>query len=170
MMGELMRYLYEQLPMLIASLVGTLGFAMLFKMRGKYLIYISMFGVLSYAVYLAVLFLGYSELLAAFASAATIALLSEIFARVFKAPTVIFTTVGIVPIVPGSALYYSMRNLLLRDLDGFCLFFSGQRIPPRGEGDGRSIFQGAAEETDPDTTAQGPVVLGRKDNAAELVS
>ena len=119
MMGELMRYLYAQLPVLIASIVGTVGFGMLFKMRGKHLIYISIFGFLSYAVYLAVLFLGYSELIAAFASAATIALLSEIFARVFKAPTVIFTIVGIVSIVPGSSLYYSMRNLLLRDLDGF---------------------------------------------------
>ena len=85
--------------------------------RGK--IYISVCGFVSYGIYLSVLFLGYSEILAAFASASFVAIASEILARVLKAPTVIFTVVGIVPIVPGSALYYSMRNLLLRDIDGF---------------------------------------------------
>ena len=119
MMGELMRYLWESMPVLIAALVGTLGFAMLFKMKAKYLIYISVCGFVSYGIYLSVLFLGYSEILAAFASASLVAIASEILARVLKAPTVIFTVVGIVPIVPGSALYYSMRNLLLRDIDGF---------------------------------------------------
>ena len=119
MMGELMRYLWGAMPVLIAALVGTLGFAMLFKMKAKYLIYISVCGFVSYGIYLSVLFLGYSEILAAFASASLVAIASEILARVLKAPTVIFTVVGIVPIVPGSALYYSMRNLLLRDIDGF---------------------------------------------------
>ena len=119
MMGELMRYLWGSMPVLIAALVGTLGFAMLFKMKAKYLIYISVCGFVSYGIYLSVLFLGYSEILAAFASASFVAIASEILARVLKAPTVIFTVVGIVPIVPGSALYYSMRNLLLRDIDGF---------------------------------------------------
>ena len=119
MMGELMRYLWGAMPVLIAALVGTLGFAMLFKMKAKYLIYISVCGFVSYGIYLSVLFLGYSEILAAFASASFVAIASEILARVLKAPTVIFTVVGIVPIVPGSALYYSMRNLLLRDIDGF---------------------------------------------------
>ena len=119
MMGELMRDLWGSMPVLIAALVGTLGFAMLFKMKAKYLIYISVCGFVSYGIYLSVLFLGYSEILAAFASASLVAIASEILARVLKAPTVIFTVVGIVPIVPGSALYYSMRNLLLRDIDGF---------------------------------------------------
>ena len=119
MTRELMRYLWGSMPVLIAALIGTLGFAMLFKMKAKYLIYISVCGFVSYGIYLSVLFLGYSEILAAFASASFVAIASEILARVLKAPTVIFTVVGIVPIVPGSALYYSMRNLLLRDIDGF---------------------------------------------------
>ena len=119
MMGNLMRYFGELIPEIIAATVGTLGFAMLFKMKGKYLPFISVCGCLAYCIYLGVLFFGYSEILAAFASASFVAIVAEIFARVLKAPAVIFTIVGIVPIVPGSALYYSMRNLLLRDIDGF---------------------------------------------------
>jgi uncharacterized membrane protein YjjB (DUF3815 family) len=49
--------------------------------------------------------------------------LSEILARLLKAPTVIFLTTISISIVPGSGLYYSMRYLLLQDLSSFAQSF-----------------------------------------------
>lgn len=37
-----------------------------------------------------------------------VSLLSEIMARVFKAPATIFIIIGCFPLVPGSGIYYTM--------------------------------------------------------------
>ena len=55
---------------------------------------------------------------AAFISAAFTSLFSEVIARVRKAPAIIFLLTGIVPTVPGGALYYTMRNMVLGDISG----------------------------------------------------
>ncbi|MDK2810897.1 MAG: hypothetical protein PWR27_1606, partial [Petroclostridium sp.] len=38
--------------------------------------------------------------------------LSEFFARQFKMPVTIFLTSGIIPLVPGAGLYYTMLELV----------------------------------------------------------
>ena len=123
MINEVMKYLCESLPQLIAAFFGTLGFALVFKMKGRYLLFVSVNGFLAYGIYIIALFIGMSEFYSAFIAVSFVALLSEIFARILKAPTVIFLTVILIPLVPGSCLYYSMRYLLLRDFLNFSQAF-----------------------------------------------
>lgn len=123
MMKELMLYLFDLLPALIAAFFGTLGFAIIFKLKGKYLIYISICGFFNYAIYMVAIFFNWSEFLAATVATMFVAVMAEILARILKTPTVIFTLPGVVPIVPGSALYYSVRYLLLRDFENFAASF-----------------------------------------------
>jgi len=123
MIGELAVYLWRSFPLLIAALLGTLGFALVFKMKGKYLFFVSASGFCTYSIYLTVTFLGRSEFIAALVTSMFVALLSEILARCLKAPTVIFLTTISISIVPGSDLYYSMRYLLLQDLASFAEAF-----------------------------------------------
>lgn len=40
------------------------------------------------------------------------ATLAEIFARVFKTPATVFLIIGIVPMVPGGGIYYTMEALI----------------------------------------------------------
>ena len=122
-MKDLMLYLFNSLPALIAAFFGTLGFAIIFKIKGKYLIYISVCGFFNYAIYLIALFFNWSEFLAAMVATMFVAVMAEILARILKTPTVIFTLPGVVPIVPGSALYYSVRFLLIRDFWNFAVSF-----------------------------------------------
>ena len=45
------------------------------------------------------------------------ALLAEIFSRIRKAPTIVFLLPGVIPTVPGGALYRAMRAILLFDFE-----------------------------------------------------
>lgn len=125
MINEVMKYLYESLPQLIAAFLGTLGFAFVFKMKGRHLLFVSVSGFLAYGIYIIAIFIGRTEFYSAFIAVSFVALLSEFFARILKAPTVIFLTVILIPVVPGSGLYYSMRYLLLRDFLNFFQSFKG---------------------------------------------
>ena len=123
MIGELIWHLWESIPQLIAAFLGTLGFALVFKMKGSYLLFVSFGGFCTYGIFVIITFLGYSNFSAALISSMFVALLSEILARTLKAPTVIFLTTISISIVPGSSLYYSMRYLLLQDMANFAEAF-----------------------------------------------
>ena len=46
-----------------------------------------------------------------------IALISHIFAKVYKAPVTIFLIAGIIPIVPGGQMYRSVYYILMSNAD-----------------------------------------------------
>ena len=50
-----------------------------------------------------------------------VSVLAELMARVLKAPATIFLIVGIIPLVPGGGLYYTMEALLSGDTALFAL-------------------------------------------------
>jgi uncharacterized membrane protein YjjB (DUF3815 family) len=55
-------------------------------------------------------------------------LLAEIFARMFKAPATVFLITGIIPLVPGGGLYYTMDALI----DGNMALFAEKGIEAAG--------------------------------------
>ena len=56
-----------------------------------------------------------SEVVRYFLATIVVSLLSELFARILKAPATIFLVIGIVPLVPGGGLYYAMDALINAD-------------------------------------------------------
>lgn len=58
-------------------------------------------------------------LLAGFASALALGLLGEFFARIIKTPATIFIIPGLVPMVPGAGMYYSMYYLIYNEYSKF---------------------------------------------------
>ena len=103
---------------LIMAFVTSCAYALMFNTDKKHLLYIGACGLGTFAVYYVTEALLHSIFWAAFISATFTALFSEIMARVRKAPATIFLLTGIVPTVPGGALYYTMRNMVLGDLAG----------------------------------------------------
>ena len=98
---------------LLSAIIGTKGFALIFKISLKKLPIVGIGGAFTYIFYeLVILASPENHLLAAFVSSLFMAIFSEICARVFRAPTVVFLFPCAIPIVPGSALYYSMYHLL----------------------------------------------------------
>lgn len=95
-----------------SSAVGSLGFALIFRLRPRYLLPATFGGTLGFAVYFLFDTLGFHIFATNFLAAIAAAVFSEICARVLKAPSVIFTIPCIIPLVPGSLLYYTMSHLL----------------------------------------------------------
>lgn len=102
---------------LITSLIGTVSFAVVFRVRPIHLPYAGICGLITYAVFYTVGFFGDSLFVAAFAAASFTALFSEICARVRKAPAIVFLIPGSIPIVPGGDLYNMMKYLLSSEFD-----------------------------------------------------
>ena len=98
--------------MILMGLVGTLGFSLLFHVTGKKLIAIALGGAVSTAVYLLVLKLTGEKAVAMLVSTVVIGILAEIFARCFKAPVISFLVPMLVPLIPGSDLYYTTSFLI----------------------------------------------------------
>lgn len=90
------------------SFVATLAFSVLFNIKGKN-VWLSAFGGgLSWFFYIFSLEFNISEPLAFFYASVAVAIYSEIMARVRKCPVTIFIICGILPLVPGGGMYYTM--------------------------------------------------------------
>lgn len=99
---------------------GSLGFSVLFNVRGLKLILASLGGAFSWTLYLLVESLFPSEMFRYFLSAAFVAFYAEILARILKTPATTFLVPSIIPHVPGGSLYHTMRYALNREW-GACL-------------------------------------------------
>lgn len=95
-----------------SSAVGSLGFALIFRLRPRHLAPAAFGGTLAFAVYFLLHRLGLHLFVSNFFAAAAAALFSELCARWLKAPSVVFSIPCLIPLVPGSLLYYSMSHLL----------------------------------------------------------
>lgn len=97
---------------LIASLVSTLGFAILFNNKYKHLPIVSVGGVISCAVYLFT-YMGTKDLFAGVMIGSMVStIMAEILARILKSPTTVFLMPTIIPFVPGATLFFMMYNLI----------------------------------------------------------
>lgn len=99
--------------------LGTFGFNILFHIRGKKLLLATLGGVISWAVFLALAPVLPGESVRYFVAATVITMYAEIFARLEKTPTTTFLVPSAVPLIPGSALYYTMNYALNRQWTAF---------------------------------------------------
>lgn len=118
------------------ALLGTLGFAVLFKVRARHLPFAGACGLLTWFLYYTVTFFGGSLFLAAFLSSAVATVFAECCARLRHAPAPVFLVPGTIPIVPGSDLYYTMRYLLFGDFDVFANYLMRALLVGIGIGGG----------------------------------
>lgn len=100
--------------------LGSLGFSLLFNVRGMKLVLASLGGALSWTLCLLVEPYFSSEMFRYFLSAAFVAVYAEILARVMKTPATTFLIPSIIPHIPGGSLYHTMRYALNREW-GACL-------------------------------------------------
>lgn len=95
---------------LLMAGIGSLGFSMLFNVRAKYLFLASVGGLISWAIYLLCDSFGLGLFLSSLTAAAFCQCYAEVFSRVCKAPKTIFSIAAVIPLIPGSSLYYTMHS------------------------------------------------------------
>ncbi|MGN0681019.1 MAG: threonine/serine exporter family protein [Candidatus Fimisoma sp.] len=100
---------------IIAALVGSVGFAIFFKMKGKQIALAGIGGAVTWMVYLFVQSFVTGYFVPYFAAAVFVAVYAEIMARINRAPATIFLTAAAVPLIPGGSLYYTMAGLVNKD-------------------------------------------------------
>ena len=100
---------------IIAALVGSVGFAIFFKMKGRQIALAGIGGAVTWMVYLFVQSFVTGYFVPYFAAAVFVAVYAEIMARINRAPATIFLTAAAVPLIPGGSLYYTMAGLGNKD-------------------------------------------------------
>ena len=103
----------------VYAFLSCLGFCYIFEVRKpKFILLSCLTGAVGWGVFLLTEGAG-SEVVRYFAATVAVAVLSEILARVMKAPATIFLVIGIIPMVPGGGLYYTMDYLINGDFAMF---------------------------------------------------
>ena len=107
----------------IYALVGCAAFSVVFEIRDiKKLASASFCGFVSWLVFTLCSFVGtgiWADTIRYFIATIAVAIFAEIFARVHKAPATLFLIIGIIPLVPGGGIYYTMEALINGDMQLF---------------------------------------------------
>ena len=93
---------------LLTALLGAMGFSLVFGMRSRHLLWASLGGVLTWGVYLAAGAALREGFLPCLIAAGFAVVYAEALAHLRKTPATIFVVPAIIPLVPGSSLYYAM--------------------------------------------------------------
>ena len=97
------------------AFIGSRGFAVFLKMKGKQALMSGVGGGLTWALFLALQNYMGGLFLPNLLASVFVGIYAEIMARVNRAPATIFLTTGAVPLIPGGSLYYTMLGLVSND-------------------------------------------------------
>lgn len=109
----------KYLMQMVMGCIGAVGFAVLFNVRGRKLFYIAAASTLSWLGYALCMYHVSGVFWAFFCGTAVAALLSELLARIVKAPVLMLLVPTLIPLIPGGDLYYMMSYLVRGNHDAF---------------------------------------------------
>ena len=105
---------------MIAGMLGSLGFSLLFNLGKKHLIPAALGGFIAWGVYLLCMSVSWmGVLLSTIAASLVSQIYSEVLARIYKAPTTVFAIPAVVPLIPGGSLYNTMYAAVMKDWTQF---------------------------------------------------
>ena len=103
----------------VAGTLGTLGFGVMFNIRGRKLLFGTLGGLISWALYIIFSLFIPSEILVYLMVSVATSIYSEIMAVVLKTPTTTFLIISLIPLIPGGSLYYALSHAFSGDLESF---------------------------------------------------
>ncbi len=98
------------------AIMAVLGISIIFHLPVRCMPASVLLGAIGWVVLKAAENAGLSAVLATFLSALLIALLGDICSRVLKDATTLFIIPGIIPLVPGGGMYYTMLYFIQGDI------------------------------------------------------
>lgn len=115
----------------ISAILSVYFFTMLLEIPSRYAFYASVAGGVNWWVYLLMMEQQESSMMAAFFASLAVAILSQIFARIQKTPVTVFLVAGILPTVPGAAIYRSVYYFIRND-SAQCTYYLLQTLQIAG--------------------------------------
>lgn len=101
----------------IYAFFATLGFAVLFNIPRKEMIFAGLCGALGWLVHMSLQNIEMSAVFTSFIGGLTVGLSAEYFAVKRKMPATVFVVPGMIPLVPGYGLYFSMLSIIEKNYD-----------------------------------------------------
>ncbi|KYC67080.1 threonine/serine exporter family protein [Heyndrickxia coagulans] len=103
---------------LLTSFFASAGFGILFNAPRKLLIQCGITGMIGWGIYFLFFMYEQNVVYGTFIAAFFVGVISQVFARFYKTPILIFTVGGIIPLVPGGLAYDAMRHFVQNDYNG----------------------------------------------------
>ena len=104
----------KDLVQLLAAFIGSLGFVLLFNVRGSKALPAGVGGLLSWGIYLLAGLFTPLEAVRILLATVVLTVYAELMAKIKKAPATLFLVPGTIPLIPGaslySAMYYAVRG------------------------------------------------------------
>ena len=100
---------------LISCTIGCTGYASWFKIRGKKILYSSVGAFLTWGIYLLVYAWYPDNFFAVVVASCYVAGYAFVMSRVNHAPSTVFLTASVFPLMPGARLYYLMYGVVSRN-------------------------------------------------------
>ena len=102
----------KEIIQLLMAGAGSLGFAVLYNIRGKKLWVIAAGGIAAWGVYLATQQLTGNDYASSFTACVALTLYAEVMAIIFRTPVTVFLVSVAIPLIPGAPLYRAMNSLM----------------------------------------------------------
>lgn len=104
---------------IITAFVGSLGFGILYNIRGHRLFIVGAGGMVGWIAYLYAYHASSDKIISAFIATLVVVLLSEILARIIRTPATTLLVPMLIPLVPGGDLFYATSHLVLNEINKF---------------------------------------------------
>lgn len=96
----------------IYSFISTIGFSVIFNIPKGLILKSGMVGGIGWLVYYISSLFFSNSIISTFFASLTVGILGELSARYYKKPATVFIIPGIIPLVPGAGMYYTMLALI----------------------------------------------------------
>lgn len=93
----------------LGAFIGCVGFSLLFNIHGPGGLLCALGGILTWAVYLIGLEMGFGAVQSYFWATIFASIYAETMARIRKYPAISYLVVSLFPLIPGSDVYYTMN-------------------------------------------------------------
>jgi uncharacterized membrane protein YjjB (DUF3815 family) len=103
------------LKQFLFSFLSTIGFAVLFGIPKNSIFKSGIAGALGWVTFYIISINFNSHISGTFFAAIAVGILGELLARYYKKPATVYIIPGIVPLVPGAGMYYTMLALVRKD-------------------------------------------------------
>ncbi len=100
----------------ICSFMGTIGFAVMFNVPMRFYLCCGFTGTAGWMAYYAIVNGDMSAVTASFFGTLAVVLISRILTVLMKCPITIFLVPGIIPLVPGAGIYYTVYYIVTNQL------------------------------------------------------
>lgn len=100
---------------LVTSFIASAAFGIIFNAPRESLVKCGISGTVGWMVYFSLDKNGSGTVFATLMASFLIAVVSQLFAKAYRMPSIIFSVAGIIPLVPGGLAYDAMRNFVEND-------------------------------------------------------